>query len=220
MQHVGSSVQFPTDVVIVVVKSVNNPSPVEVNILSTQPIYYLPPEEYLALERQAECKSEYVEGAMYAMAGGSERHNLIAANIIIEIGVQLRGRPCRVYPSDLKVRVPNSTKFFYPDVSVVCGAPRFADDQRDVVLNPVLIVEVLSESTAGFDRGKKFLSYQQIDSLQEYLLVSQDEFLVEHYIKRDDDNWLYSKVRGLDGRVALPSIECGITLSGIYDKTV
>lgn len=186
--------------------------------MSSQPIFYLSPEEYLALERRAEVKSEYIDGVMYQMAGGSERHNLIAANVIIEIGSRLRGRACRVYTSDLKVRVPNSTKFCYPDVSVVCGETKFADDEKDVVLNPILIVEVLSESTAGYDRGKKFLSYQQIESLQEYLLVSQDVHLVEHYIRREDGNWLYSKVEGLTGEITLPSIECQIMLSGIYEQ--
>lgn len=186
--------------------------------MSTQPFYYITPEEYLAIERKAEFKSEYIDGMMYAMAGGSERHNLIAANVIIEIGVQLRSRPCRVYPSDLKVRVPTSTKFLYPDVSVVCGETQFADDQKDVVLNPILIVEVLSESTAGFDRGKKFLAYQQIASLQEYLLVSQDEFLLEHYLRQDTDHWLYTKVSGLEGKMILPSIGCELALNAVYDK--
>src|SRR5919206_4091804 len=160
--------------------------------MSSLPSYYLSPEEYLAIERKAEYKSEYFDGVVYAMAGGSERHNLIAANIIIALGVQLRDRPCRVYPSDLKVRVPNSRKFFYPDVSVVCGETQFADEERDVVLNPIVVVEVLSESTAAFDRGKKFQSYQQIESLQEYLLVSQDEFVVEHFL-RQEGGWFYTK---------------------------
>jgi hypothetical protein len=117
---------------------------------------FLTPEQYLAIELQAAYKSEYLDGAMVAMDGGSERHNLIVANLIISIGVQLKGRPCRVYPSDLKVRVPNSTKLFYPDVSVVCGETQFASDHKDVILNPTLIVEVSSESTAPFDKGKKF----------------------------------------------------------------
>jgi Uma2 family endonuclease len=186
--------------------------------MSSLPSYYLSPEEYLAVERQAEYKSEYVDGVMYAMAGGSERHNLIAANIIISIGVQLRNRPCRVYPSDLKVRVPNSKRFFYPDVSVVCGDTRFADDERDVILNPILIVEVLSESTAAYDRGKKFLSYQQIDSLQEYLLISQDEEIAEHYVRQNNDAWIYTKAIGLKETILLPSIECEIALRDIYDK--
>jgi len=186
--------------------------------MSSLPSYHLSPEEYLTIERQAEYKSEYVDGVMYAMAGGSERHNLIAANLIISIGVQIRERPCRVYPSDLKVRVPNSKRFFYPDVSVVCGETEFADDKRDVILNPIIVVEVLSESTAAYDRGKKFLAYQQIDSLQEYLLVSQDEVLVEHYVRQSNEMWLYTKAIGLEETILLPSIECEISLRDIYAK--
>lgn len=188
--------------------------------MSTLPSYYLSPEEYLAIERKAEFKSEYVDGVMYAMAGGSERHNLIAANLIIAIGVQLRDRPCRVYPSDLKVRVPNSKRFFYPDVSVVCDERRFADDERDVILNPTLIAEVLSDSTAAYDRGKKFLSYQQIDSLQEYLLISQDEIIVEHYVRQNNATWLYTKAVGLEETLALPSITCEVALRDVYNKAM
>jgi Uma2 family endonuclease len=187
--------------------------------MSSLPNYYLSPEEYLASERRAEYKSEYVDGVAYAMAGGSERHNLIAGNLITELNNHLRKAPCRVYPSDLKVRVPNSKKFFYPDVSVVCDETEFADDARDVILNPILIVEVLSDSTAAFDRGKKFQSYQQIESLQEYLLVAQDEHVVEHYLRRENDHWLYTKITGLAQAVVLPTLKCQIVLSGIYSKT-
>lgn len=186
--------------------------------MASLPNYYLSPEEYLTLERSAEFKSEYVDGVMYAMAGGSERHNLIAANVIITIGSQLRDRPCRVYPSDLKVRVPNSKRFFYPDVSIVCGETRFADEEKDVVLNPVVVVEVLSESTAAFDRGKKFQSYQQIESLREYLLVSQDEYIVEHFLRQDGDQWLYKKVGGLDETLTLPTVNCQLALRDVYSK--
>jgi len=186
--------------------------------MSSLPDYYLSPEEYLSLERRAEFKSEYVDGVMYAMAGSSVRHNLIAANVIITIGAQLRNRPCRVFPSDLKVRVPNSKRFFYPDVSIVCGEIQFADDERDVVLNPVVIVEVLSDSTAAFDRGKKFQSYQQIESLREYLLVSQDEFVVEHFLRQDDGHWLYTKAAGLDGAIPVPTVECRLALADVYSK--
>ena len=186
--------------------------------MASLPNYYLSPEEYLTLERQAEFKSEYIDGVIYAMAGGSERHNLIAANIIIAIGTQLRDRPCRVYPSDLKVRVPNSKRFFYPDVSVVCGEIQFADDERDVVLNPVVIVEVLSDSTAAFDRGKKFQSYQQIESLREYLLVSQDEYVVEHFLRQYDGRWLYTKAGGPDEAIALPAVGCRLALGDVYSK--
>lgn len=186
--------------------------------MSSLPDLYLSPEEYLSLERRAEFKSEYFDGVVYAMAGGSERHNLIAANIIIALGTQLRDRPCRVYPSDLKVRVPSSNRFFYPDVSVICGETKFADEERDVILNPILVVEVLSESTEAFDRGKKFLSYQQIPSLQEYLLVSQDEFVAERYLRQEND-WLYTKASGSDAGLTLPSLKnCRIALSDIYNK--
>ena len=185
--------------------------------MASLPGYYLSPEEYLSLERRAEFKSEYVDGVAYAMAGGSERHNLITANLIIALGVQLRDRPCRVYPSDLKVRLPNSRKFFYPDVSVVCGETQFADEEGDVILNPVLIVEVLSDSTEAFDRGRKFSSYQQIESLREYLLVSQGEFLVEHYL-RQEAGWFYTKAAGLDAALALPTLDCRMALSDVYNK--
>lgn len=186
--------------------------------MSSLPNYYLSPEEYLAIERQAEYKSEYVDGVMYAMAGGSERHNLIAGNLVTELNIQLRKVACKVYPSDLKVRVPNSKRFFYPDVSVVCGEVRFADDEKDVVLNPILVVEVLSDSTAAFDRGKKFQSYQQIETLQEYLLVSQDEHVVEHYLRQENGHWLYTKVSGLEELIVLPTLKSQLALSDIYSK--
>ncbi|MDT5156299.1 MAG: hypothetical protein QOH51_656 [Acidobacteriota bacterium] len=185
--------------------------------MASLPDYYLSPEEYLTIERRADFKSEYVDGVAYAMAGGSERHNLIAANVIIALGVQLRDGACRVYPSDLKVRVPNSKRFFYPDVSVICDETQFADEERDVILNPIVVVEVLSDSTEAFDRGKKFLSYQQIESLKEYLLVAQDEFVVEHFL-RQEDGWLYTKASGLDASIALPALNCRVALSDIYNK--
>ncbi len=186
--------------------------------MASLPEFYLSPEEYLAIERRAEFKSEYIDGIVYAMAGSSERHNLITGNIITELNIQLREAPCRVYPSDLKVRVPDSKRFFYPDVSVVCGETGFADEERDIILNPQLIVEVLSESTAAFDRGKKFQSYQQIESLQEYLLVAQDEYLAEHFLRQDSGHWLYTKVSGLEESIVLPTIHCQLRLIDIYNK--
>jgi Uma2 family endonuclease len=186
--------------------------------MSSLPDPYLSSEEYLNTERRAEFKSEYFDGVVYATAGGSERHNLITGNLVTELNVRLRDAPCRVYPSDMKVRLPNSKRFFYPDVSVVCGEVQFADEAKDVILNPILIVEVLSESTEAFDRGKKFLSYQQIESLLEYLLVSQDEFVVERYL-RQENGWLYTKASGLDAGLILPALKsCRIALSDIYNK--
>jgi Uma2 family endonuclease len=185
--------------------------------MSSLPDYYLSPEEYLSLERRAESKSEYVDGVAYAKAGVGARHNLITANLITALGVQLRATDCKVYPSDMKVRLPNSKKFFYPDVSVVCGEAWFADEEQDVLLNPVLIVEVLSDSTEAFDRGRKFSSYQQIESLREYLLVSQGEFLVEHYL-RQEAGWFYTKAAGPDAALALPTLDCRMALGDVYNK--
>lgn len=187
--------------------------------MSTQPQVYLTPEEYLAIERQSEYKSEYVDGVMYAMSGASFKHNVIVANVIAELVQQLRGRPCRALPSDIKVRMPDSRKFFYPDVSVVCKEPDFHDERSDVILNPTLLVEVLSESTAAFDRGEKFQSYQQLDSLQEYLLVSQDKFFVEQYVRQSREKWIYIAMVGLESSLALPSVECTLSLKAVYDKT-
>jgi Uma2 family endonuclease len=187
--------------------------------MSTQRDTYLTPEEYLAIEREAEYKSEYMDGVVYDMSGASLRHNTIVANVIIELGQQLRGRPCRALPSDIKVRMPDSRKFFYPDVSVLCGEPQFHDDRQDIILNPTLIVEVLSESTAAFDRGLKFRAYQQLVSLQEYILISQDENVVEHYVRQSRDSWTYTAALGMESTLNLPSIECTLSLQSIYDKT-
>jgi len=186
--------------------------------MSTQPTYQLTPEEYLAIERRAEYKSEYVDGVMYEMAGGSEAHNLITGNVVTELNIQLRKAPCKVYPSDMKVREPDSRKFHYPDVSVVCGETQFADKHRDVILNPVLIVEVLSDTTAAYDRGKKFQSYQQINSLQEYVLIAQDEPVVETFVRQSDGSWRYTKVAAIDESISLSSVNCQLALRDIYVK--
>lgn len=188
--------------------------------MSTQAKYYLSPEEYLEIERQADRKSEYIDGVMYLMAGGSEAHNLITGNLITELNIGLKRTPCKVYPSNMKVRVPSSRKFHYPDVSVVRGETEFADRKRDVVLNPGLIVEVLSDSTAAYDRGKKIQSYQQIESLQEYALVAQDEHIVERFVRQSDGSWCYTKVAGINQSATFFSITCQIALSDIYAKTI
>lgn len=172
------------------------------------------PEEYLRRERAAETKSEYYDGIVYAMTGASPRHNLIVGNL----GWSLRNHlptGCRAYSSDLRVRILKPTRFFYPDVTVVCGEDRLADDEKDVLLNPLVVFEVLSESTTAFDRGRKFLSYQAIESLQEYVLVSQEEYLVEHF-RRDPGQWLYTVARGLDAVLPVPSTECELPLREIY----
>lgn len=186
--------------------------------MSSQPVSYLTPEEYLAIERKAETKSEYVDGAVVAMTGASRKHNLITFNIAREISQQLRGRPCEGYAGDMRVRIPSTRLYTYPDVTVVCGAPQFEDDFVDTLLNPTLIVEVLSESTEAYDRGKKFGLYRTIESLTEYLLVAQDEYRIEQYAKQTDGRWLLSDYRTPEDVVELTSIQCRLALREVYDK--
>lgn len=181
--------------------------------------HLLTPDEYLALEREAEEKSEYCDGIMYAGSGASEAHNLIAMNVGAELHARLRKRPCKVYPGDMKVRVPDGSRYFYPDLSVVCGEAKFADERRDVLLNPIILIAVLSESTAAFDRGKKFQAYQQIDSLREYLLIEQDDAVVERFVRREDGSWIYTRIAGIDATLTLDAIDCQLQLAEIYAKT-
>lgn len=181
------------------------------------PKYLLSPEEYLKLEREAEFKSEYYDGEIYAMAGATEAHNLIATQTSAELVFQLKNKPCKVYGSDMKVRA-SKKRFHYPDVSVVCGEVKFHDKRKDIYTNPILIIEVLSDSTVVYDKGNKFLSYQLIESLQEYVLISQDKPLIEKYVRQLDGNWLYSKVEGLKSNIVLSSINCRVRLADIYAK--
>ena len=176
----------------------------------------LSPEEYLRRERAAETKSEYDDGFVYAMSGASRRHNVIVSALVAALVHRLRPR-CEVYPSDMRVRISKPSRYYYPDVSVVCGEPQFADNEFDNLLNPLIVFEVLSESTMPRDRGRKFLSYQAINSLQEYVLVSQDEYLVEHY-RRHEGQWLYTAEQGLNAALPLPSAGCEIPLREIYEQ--
>jgi len=178
---------------------------------------YYTAAEYLALERRATYKSEYVGGHIIAMSGASRRHNLIAANISRELSSQLRGRPCESYVSDMRVRVSETGLYTYPDVVAVCGDIRFADEQTDTLLNPTVIVEVLSASTEAYDRGDKFAHYRRLASLHDYVLVSQDAVRVEHYV-RQGEKWLLSEASLLTDTVSLASIQCTLVLEDIYDK--
>jgi Uma2 family endonuclease len=183
-----------------------------------QPKPSLTPEEYLAIDRQAEIRSEYLDGEMFAMAGGSYAHNVIVGNLVGEIRQQLKGRPCTVCPSDQRVHIPETGLYTYTDVVVVCGEPRFEDEHRDVLLNPILIVEVLSTTTEAYDRGKKFQYSQKIDSLAEYVLVAQDQHRVERFLRQDGNEWLLTTTTGLGSTVPLSSIQCTLALAEVYDK--
>lgn len=186
--------------------------------MSLQPKTHLTPEEYLAIERKAEYKSEYFNGEMFAMAGASERHALIVTNVVAELRGQLRHRPCTVYSTDLRVRVSPTGLYTYPDVIVVCGQAQFADDQKDTLLNPTLIVEVLSESTKDYDRGGKFEHYRSLASLSEYVLIAQDKHHVEHFVRQPDNRWLLSETNRLEDTIHLPSIASNLALAEVYDK--
>ena len=188
--------------------------------MSTRLITYPTPQEYLAVEREAEVKSEYFNGGMFAMSGESREHNLIVTNIVRELSQQMKGRPCEVYPNDMRVKVSATGLYTYPDAIVVCGEPRFEDAHVDTLLNPTLIVEVLSASTAAYDRGQKFGHYRWVESLTEYVLVSQDECKVEHYAKQSDRQWLQTVVQSLEAEVKLDSIQGVLQLREIYDRVL
>lgn len=179
---------------------------------------YVTPDEYLATERETEEKNEYVDGMVCAMTGASLRHVRIVTNLSFALESQLRSGPCLVLSSEIKVRSRDSQKFFYPDVAVVCDRPQYHDERTDTILNPVLVVEVLSKSTEAFDRGGKFFAYQQLESLQEYLLVAQDRAAVEQYVRQSDGSWNYRAAVGLESSLVLPSVECTLDLSAVYNK--
>jgi Uma2 family endonuclease len=186
--------------------------------MSSQAQQRYTPEEYLALERQAPYKSEYYAGEIFAMAGASRWHNLIVTNVIGELRSQLKGRPCTTYPSDMRVKISPTGLYAYPDVTVVCGEARFEDQQQDTLLNPTLIVEVLSESTEAYDRGGKFAHYRKLDSLLEYVLITQAKPHIEHYVRQPDNRWLLAEADSLSDTAHLLSIDCHLALAEVYDK--
>lgn len=172
--------------------------------------------EYLALERAAEFKSEFYEGKMFARAGGTPMHSLIAANIIGELGAKLKGGPCKAFTSDLRLKIEATGLFTYPDVTVICGPFQFAPDADDTVMNPAVIFEVLSDSTEGYDRGEKFRHYRQMPSLQEYVLVGQRVPRVEQFLRRPEGEWALRTAEGKDGKLALPSLKITLELNEIF----
>ena len=186
--------------------------------MPVQPQRRYTPEEYLTLERKAEYKSEYVNGAIFAMSGASERHNVIVLNIGASLHAQFRNRPCRVYASDMRVKVSQTGLYAYPDIVALCGEPQFDDAQKDILLNPAVIIEVLSPSTEAYDRGGKFEHYRKLASLAEYLLVSQEKPHIEHYVRQPDNLWLLSEASNLQDTVHLPSINCSLSVADVYEK--
>jgi Uma2 family endonuclease len=186
--------------------------------MSAQPLPRLNPEEYLKIERAAEIRSEYYDGVMYAMAGGSYPHSVINVNLVRELSSALRKRGCFVVSSDARLRVSSGRVYTYPDIMAGYDPPRFADDQKDTLLNPALVIEVLSPSTEAHDRGYKFAQYRQLESLREYVLVSQREPRVERFERQADGRWVLSEHVGLDAICRFESVDCEIPLTDIYEN--
>jgi len=178
----------------------------------------LTPEDYLAIERSAEFKSEYFDGEIFAMAGASRAHNSIVLNTGSEIRQHLKNRSCKAYVNDMRVKVSPTGLYTYPDVVVVCGKEQFEDTHLDTLLNPTLIIEVLSDSTEAYDRGRKFEHYRHLDSLVEYVLIAQQRPHVESFRRQSDQHWLLTECSGLDGTLRLESIDCDLALAEIYAK--
>lgn len=194
--------------------------------MSAVPKRKLTEEEYLAIERTAEFKSEFFNGEMFPMQGpggplgmaaATFAHNAVKENLSNALANALRGGPCRTLSSDMKVKVSATGLYTYPDILIVCGKPEFPDaESTDVLLNPAVIVEVLSPATEKYDRGAKFRQYQQLASLKEYVLVAQDEAVCERFVRQPDNSWLLTTVTGIEGRLALASVEATIPLTDIY----
>jgi len=187
--------------------------------MSLAPKHHLSFDDWLEGERASlEGRSEFVGGEVFAMTGASVQHNAIVANIVRELGTQMKGRPCQVYANDLKVRIRSADAGKYPNLIALCGEHQFQDGRRDVLLNPSLIVEVLSDSTEAYDRGDKFALYRQIPSLREYLLVSQHRVQVELFSRGEDGRWTLTDFSALTDSVPLASVHCTLSLAEIYDK--
>ncbi|MEO7717453.1 MAG: Uma2 family endonuclease [Capsulimonas sp.] len=185
--------------------------------MATQAHRLYTPEEYLAMERQAEFRSEYVHGEIFAMSGGSRAHSYIAGNAYRLLGNQLEGRSCAPFGSDMRVLVNPGGLYTYPDVSIACD-PQFSDSAVDTLTNPIVIVEVLSPSTEAYDRGLKFAYYRRQASISHYVLIAQDQPHVELYTRQEDDKWLLTEINSLEGDVNLDAIGCKLPINKLYDR--
>ena len=181
-----------------------------------QPAKPLTEAEYLELDRRAEFKSEFFGGEMFASAGGTPMHSLIATNLASEFRARLKGGPCVAFNSDLRLKVEATGLYTYPDLSVICGPLQFAPSTTDTVVNPTMLAEVLSDSTEAYDRGKKFEHYRGIASLREYLLVSQTEPRIEAFMRGQEGPWELREAAGLNSSLAIPSVGIVISLAEVF----
>lgn len=189
--------------------------------MRTSEAYYTP-EEYITLERKAIpdaeiVRSEYINGKIIGRSSSNWAHNVITGNIVAGLYTRFRNRGCFVFAHEMRVSIPAANSYFYPDIGIVCEEPRFEDDALDILLNPIVVVEVLSPSTEAYDRGDKFAHYRQLQSLQEYLLVSQDKVRVDHYA-RQATQWILTDFQELEQHLPLTSIQCELPLQEIYEN--
>lgn len=179
---------------------------------------YITEEEYLALDRASTTKHEYFHGRIYAMTGAKEPHNLINGNTLASLHSQLRRKPCRIYASDMRVKVTKTGLNTFPDIVIICGQPEFTDSTRDTVTNPVVIIEILSDSTERYDRGMKFQNYRTLDSLRDYILIAQDHRHIEHFSRQDGGLWVLHEAIGDTDIINILSVECTLNVEDVYEK--
>jgi Uma2 family endonuclease len=186
--------------------------------MAADPKAFLTLQEYLDLERQSETKHEYVDGTIVAMVGASPSHNRIQTNLTVNIFPSVDPRGCEIFGSDMKVRIERLNIYTYPDLTVVCGPPEFTPEKPAALLNPQVIFEILSPATETYDRAGKFARYRRIPSFREYVLITQDMPMIEHYVRLADGTWNWSAVERLEDSIVLPSLDCILSLSKIYAR--
>ncbi len=185
---------------------------------AAKPSHYITEEEYLALERVSIAKHEYYNGRIYAMTGAKEPHNLINGNTLATLHSQLRRKPCRIYSSDMRVKVIKTGLNTYPDIVIICGQPQFTDPTHDTITNPVVIIEILSDSTERYDRGMKFQNYRTIDTLRDYILVAQNHYHIEHFSRQEGGLWVLQEATNDEDIIRISSVECTLSLQDVYEK--
>lgn len=186
--------------------------------MAAEPKTFLTVQDYLEIERRSETKHEYVDGVVVAMVGASAEHNRIQSSVIAHLYPPLRQHGCEIFGGDMRVGIESLNLYTYPDLAIVCATPRFSSGAPEALLNPVLLVEILSPSTERYDRVKKFARYRQIPSLREYVLIAQDIPMIEHYVRQGDGTWLWSAVERLEDTLALPTIGCALALAEVYEQ--
>jgi Uma2 family endonuclease len=186
--------------------------------MSSLPEPYFTLDQYLEQEQQSEVRHEYFAGQIFDMAGSTPQHNRITVNLSSALNFQLRGRKCQVFSIDVRVKIPNTGLYTYPDVTVVCGAVQYDERDANAITNPKVIIEVLSKSTEAYDRGDKFAHYRQLEEITDYLLVTQERKRVEHYVKQSDYQWLLTVFENESEALIIEGIDCRLTLAEIYEN--